>query len=82
MASFSLFFPAYQSHRGRKKWTIFFTPFLIASLAGPMFMMQGTVRPVVGALLLAFAAFSLFKLHRRGWKVNPEDAEAHRLSEG
>lgn len=82
MAVFSLFFPAYQSHRGRKKWTLFFTPLLIASLAGPMFMMQGTVRPVFGGLLLALAAYKFLQVHRQGWKVNPEDAEGHRLSEG
>ena len=82
MAVFSLFFPAYQNQRGRKTWTLFFTPLLVMGLAGPMFMMEGTVRPIFGGLLLAFAAFRFYRVHQRGWKVNPEDADAHRLSEG
>ncbi len=62
MAVFSLFFPAYQSHRGRKQWTLFFTPFLVMSLAGPLFMMEGTVRPIFGGLLLAFAAYRFYRV--------------------
>ena len=82
LAAFSLFFSAYQSQRGRKTWTLFFTPGLLAALSVPMFMMVGTVRPVLGGLLLVIAAYMLFKIHRRGWKVDPADADVHRLSEG
>lgn len=82
LAVFSMFFSAYQTHRGRKRWTIFFTPALIASMSVPMFMMVGTVRPVVGGLLLVVAAFLLFKLHKRGWQVDETEADGYRLTEG
>ncbi|WNJ99478.1 tripartite tricarboxylate transporter permease [Thalassospiraceae bacterium LMO-JJ14] len=82
LSVFSLFFSGYQAQRGRKTWTLFFTPGLLAALALPMFMMVGTVRPILGGLLLLIAAYMLFKIHRRGWKVDPADAEGHRLSEG
>lgn len=82
LAVFSLFFSAYQSQRGRRRWTIFFTPALLATLSIPMFMMVGTVRPILGGVLLVVAAYLLIKLHKRGWKVDPADADGHILSEG
>lgn len=82
LAVFSMFFSAYQTHRGRKRWTIFFTPALIASMSIPMFMMVGTVRPVVGGLLLVVAAFLMFKLRKRGWQVDKTEADGYRLTEG
>lgn len=82
LAVFSMFFSAYQTHRGRKRWTIFFTPALIASMSIPMFMMVGNVRPVVGGLLLVVAAFLLFRLHKRGWQVDKTEADGYRLTEG
>lgn len=82
LSVFSLFFSAYQSQRGRRRWTIFFTPALLATLSIPMFMMVGTVRPILGGVLLVVAAYLLIKLHKRGWKVDPADADGHILSEG
>lgn len=82
LSLFSLFFSAYQTQRGRKTWTIFFTPALLAVLSIPMFMMIGTVRPILGGVLLAGSAYLMFKVYRRGWKVDPADAEGHTLKEG
>lgn len=82
MAVFSAFFSAYQKDRGRKRWTIFYSPMLVASAAIPMFMMPGIIRPILGCCLLAISAYLMFRLHKRGWQVDSHDAEAHRLSEG
>lgn len=82
LAVFSVFFSAYQDNRGRKTWTLFYTPALTAAMSIPMFLMQGTARPIVGVLLLLLSAFLLNKARQQGWKVNPADADGPRLSEG
>lgn len=82
LAVFSVFFSAYQNNRGRKTWTLFYTPALTAAMSAPMFLMGGVARPILGGLLLLLSAFLLNKARRQGWKVNPEDADGHRLSEG
>ena len=51
---------------------IFSTPGLLAALALPMFMMVGTVRPMLGGVLLVIAAdHGVPGLTSRGWKVDP-----------
>lgn len=82
LAVFSVFFSAYQNNRGKKTWTLFYTPALTAAISAPMFLMGGTARPILGVLLLLLSAFLLNKVRKQGWKVNPEDAEGPRLSEG
>jgi putative tricarboxylic transport membrane protein len=82
LALFSMFFSSYQTQRGRKAWTIFYTPALIAFLSIPMFMMVGTVRPMLGGVLLVIAVIMVFRSYKRGWKVDPTDADDHRLTEG
>ena len=82
LAAFSMFFSSYQTQRGHEAWTIFYTPALIALLSVPMFMMVGSVRPVLGGGLLVIAAIMMYRSHKRGWKVDPTDADDHRLSEG
>lgn len=82
LAVFSVFFAAYQDNRGKKTWTLFYTPALTAAMSIPMFLMEGTARPILGGLLLVLSAYLLNKARRQGWKVNPADAEGPRLSEG
>lgn len=82
LAVFSVFFSAYQDNRGKKTWTLFYTPALTAAMSIPMFLMEGTARPILGVLLLLLSAFLLNKARQQGWKVNPADAEGPRLSEG
>ncbi len=82
MAVFSAFFSFYQTDRGKKKWTLFYTPLLTGAAAVPMFMMPGIVRPIIGGALIAVCIFLFYRQHQRGWKIDTHDAEAHRLSEG
>jgi len=82
LAVFSVFFSAYQDNRGKKTWTLFYTPALTAAMSIPMFLMVGTARPILGGILLLLSAFLLNKARKQGWKVNPADAEGPRLSEG
>ena len=81
LAAFSVFFPKYQDDRGRKKWTLFYPALISFGLSVPIFMMGGEVRPVVGVGLVAVGCYFLFKQHRKGWQVDPRDAEAHHLHE-
>jgi putative tricarboxylic transport membrane protein len=78
IAIFSMVFPWYQKHRGRKAWTLGFLPALCLALAPPLFMMGGIPRPLVGGLLVAFGIWLLINRHRQGWKLSPpEEHEAH-----
>ena len=42
-------------------------------LALPMFFMQGTIRTVVAAALLAWGAYALWKRKRGGWQLKAVD---------
>jgi len=73
VAVFSVLFPWYQGARARSRWTLVYTPALAACLSVPMFMMGGSVRPVVGAGLLMLAAWMLWRRWRGGWAL-PQSA--------
>ncbi len=61
LSVFSMAFGLYQRDRGKKRWADFFTPLLMISLSLPIFMMGGVLRPLVGAALLAFGAYQLYR---------------------
>ena len=82
LAVFSVFFSSYQDNLGKKTWTLFYTPALTAAMSVPMFLMEGTARPILGVILLLLSGFLLNRARQQGWKVNPADAEGPRLSEG
>lgn len=82
LAAYSIFFPQYQKHRGKASWTQFYIPALSASLALPLFLMGGIVRPVLAAVLIFAAGWLLWQARRRGWRVNPAEAGAPQLREG
>ena len=82
LAVFSVFFSSYQDNLGKKTWTLFYTPALTAAMSVPMFLMQGTARPILGVILLLLSGFLLNRARQQGWKVNPADAEGPRLLEG
>jgi glycerol-3-phosphate acyltransferase PlsY len=69
MAMFSAAFPWFQSNRGKKKWTLFFPALMAFSLALPVFMMGGTVRPILALLLVALGAYLLWSHARNGWRL-------------
>jgi putative tricarboxylic transport membrane protein len=82
LAAFSMFFPKYQADRGKSAWTLFYPAIFTMSLSVPAFMMGGSVRIVLGVLLIAMALRALFKNHRNGWKVDPRASSAPQLREG
>ncbi|MDJ0896654.1 MAG: tripartite tricarboxylate transporter permease [Alphaproteobacteria bacterium] len=57
LAGFSMVFPWYQKWRGKKPWTVWFLPALSVGLSLPLFMMEGWVRPLIAAVLVAAAAW-------------------------
>ncbi len=58
LACFSLVFPLYQKQVGKAAWTRFYPPVLLVVMAYPVFLMPGTIRPVV-AVLMALAGLVL-----------------------
>lgn len=71
VAAFSLVFPWYQAHRGRRRWTLLYIPALMAMLALPMALMQGATRPVIAVALVAGAAYLLVRRAQRGFALDP-----------
>jgi putative tricarboxylic transport membrane protein len=73
IAAFSAVFPMYQAAIGEKRWTLLYTPALAMCCAVPLFMMQGYVRPLIGAGLVAMGLWMIWQRARGGWKlVAPE----------
>ncbi len=52
LSGFSIMFPSFQKHLGKKRWTRFFLPILLIVLSLPVFMMPGYIRPVIAGLML------------------------------
>ncbi|MFQ6017434.1 MAG: tripartite tricarboxylate transporter permease [Kiloniellaceae bacterium] len=71
LGAFSMFFPLYQRDRGRAKWTLFYPALMAFALSLPLFLMGGTVRPILGATLVALGAFFLRRHARKGWRLEP-----------
>jgi len=63
LAAFSIAFPWYQKARG-ERWAIGFMPALGMALSIPLFMMDGTTRPVFAILLMAGCAVLLWRRMR------------------
>ena len=82
VALFSAAFPLFQVHRGRKLWTLFYLPAACFAVSVPLFMMGGIPRPVIAVITVLFGARVLWQRWKSGWKLDPDQAEAHTLSEG
>lgn len=61
-SAFSIGFSWYQKQRGLKVWTLWYAPALMLALTVPLFMMGGTVRPVLAGLLIAAALYMMTKI--------------------
>ena len=59
LSGFSIMFPSYQNQRGKKAWADCFMPILLIVLALPVFMMPGTVRPIIAGIMLATGVIRL-----------------------
>lgn len=75
VALFSVIFPWYQHQRLAQRWTLFYLPAASLALSLPLVMMEGWVRPVIAALLIAWALYRIYKHHRAGWTL-PRAGEA------
>jgi putative tricarboxylic transport membrane protein len=70
---FSVFFPFYQTYRGRQLWTLVYPIAILVVLSVPLFMMGGVTRPVIGAVMIALAGHLLFLNQRNGWQLDGGD---------
>ncbi len=61
LSVFSMGFGLYQRDRGKKGWTLFYSPLLALGLSVPMFMMGGIIRPFIGAALICFGVYGLHR---------------------
>ncbi len=64
IAVYSAVFPVFSAHRGSKAWASFYPSALSASVALPLFMMGGLVRPTIAMGLLSLAGFLAYQALR------------------
>lgn len=57
IAVFSAFFTLYSAHHGKRLWTRYYPAALAASVALPLYMMGGLVRPTLALGLLSLAGY-------------------------
>jgi putative tricarboxylic transport membrane protein len=68
IAVFSALFPLFQGHRDKKKsWTLFYLPAACFAVSVPIFMMGGTIRPVLATIVAGFGAYQLWRRRQNGW---------------
>lgn len=69
LALFSSCFPAYQKgKRSNAPWAGYFMPIMMFSLSIPLFMMDGVVRSVIAAVIVASGLYNLYQ-HANSLKV-------------
>lgn len=64
LSFFSIMFPSYQKHNGKKRWTRFFLPVLLVVMSIPVFMMPGYIRPVIAGLMLVTGIVQLIRQYK------------------
>ena len=69
LATFSAFFPLYQSSQFKNRWTLVYSPCMAAAISIPVFMMGGSVRPVIAVMLVALSGYLIWKRIRSGWQL-------------
>ena len=69
LALFSAFFPLYQSSQFKNRWTLVYSPCMAAAISIPVFMMGGSVRPVIAVMLVALSGYLIWKRIRSGWQL-------------
>ena len=70
LAVFSTFFPLYQRDRNRRRWTLGYTPVMVAAVSLPMFLMGGVVRPIIALILLSTGIYLIISRARSGWHLH------------
>jgi hypothetical protein len=72
---FSIFFPFYQKYRGIQLWTLIYPIAILIVLSGPLFMMGGIARSLIGAFMVLLGGYLIWSNTRNGWKLEgPVDA--------
>ena len=82
LAVFSAVFPWYQAARRDRSWTLWFLPLFCIGCGGPLFLMDGWLRPAVGALLVCTGIYLVWRRSRTGWQLpsgGPEFSTAEDL---
>ena len=69
LAIFSAFFPLYQSSQFKNRWTLVYSPCMAAAISIPVFMMGGSVRPVIAVMLVALSGYLIWTRIRSGWQL-------------
>ncbi len=67
-----MLFPLYQSHRGKKRWTLIYPTALCLALAIRMVQMGGQVRPGVAFILVGVGLMFLWRQLKSGWKLETD----------
>lgn len=62
LSLFSMVFGLYQRDRGKKVWTLYYTPLLMLALATPLFQMGGYIRPGLAVALIGLGLYSFYRL--------------------
>ena len=82
IALFSGAFPFYQAASESKRWTLLYTPMLTITTALPLFMMEGWIRPAVGAGLVLLGLFMIVQRARAGWQVGSSITSKFKFEDG
>jgi len=61
VAVFSALYPMYQNHAGKKIWTLYYPSLLLIAVSVPLFMMGGTIRPIVGGAVMLGGLYTLYQ---------------------
>ena len=64
LSAFSIFFPLYQSRRGKARWASFYMPAIYFALGIPLILMGGWFRPAVGVALMASSLWLMWRAAR------------------
>lgn len=62
LSLFSMIFGLYQRDRGKKVWTLYYSPLLMLALATPLFQMGGYVRPALAVVLIGLGLYNFYRL--------------------
>jgi putative tricarboxylic transport membrane protein len=71
LSLFSMAFGLYQRDLGKKVWPLYYTPALTLCLSPGMFMMEGWIRPVIGAALAAAGLYGLYRARQKAAVFEP-----------
>ena len=55
--------------RARRRWTLVFMPALGIAVSLPLFLMEGWIRPLIGAAIMALAVYRLWQSQKTGWPL-------------